>query len=65
MCWSGEASACLAVTGFASTAYFYRQGESRVLCAALAYFSLMELLQAYTYSVIDECFNPRNQIATF
>ncbi|AEG00597.1 DUF5765 domain-containing protein [Methylomonas methanica] len=65
MCWSGEASAVLAVTGFASTVYFYRQGESKVLCMALAYFSLMELLQAYTYTVIDECFNPNNQIATF
>ncbi len=65
MCWSGEASAILAATGFTSTAYFYRKGESKVLCGALAYFSLMELLQAYTYTVIDQCFNPRNQIATF
>lgn len=65
MCWSGEASAVLAATGFASTAVFYYRGESRVLCAALAYFSLMELLQAYTYSVIDECLNPKNQVATF
>ncbi len=65
MCWSGEASAALAATGFASTAYFYWKGESKVLCAALAYFSLMELLQAYTYTVIDQCLDPRNQIATF
>ena len=64
MCWSGEASAVLAVTGFTSTAYFYYKGESKVLCGALAYFSLMELLQAYTYTVIDECFNPGNQVAT-
>jgi hypothetical protein len=65
MCWSGEASACLAAGGFLSTAYFYRQGESKVLCIALCYFSLMELLQAYTYTVIDQCFDSRNQIATF
>lgn len=65
MCWSGEASAVLAVTGIASTVYFYRKGESGVLCAALAYFSLMELLQAYTYTVIDQCLDSRNQIATF
>jgi Family of unknown function (DUF5765) len=65
MCWSGEASAVLATAGFASTAYFYHKGESKALCAALAYFSLMELLQAYTYTVIDQCFNPKNQIATF
>lgn len=36
-----------------------------MLCAALAYFSLMELLQAYTYTVIDQCFNASNQVATF
>ncbi len=65
MCWSGEASLTLATTGFVSTAYFYYKGESKVLCAALAYFSLMELLQGYTYAVIDQCFNPKNQIATF
>ena len=65
MCWSGEASAVLATTGFASTAYFYYKGESKALCAALAYFSLMELLQAYTYTVIDQCEIPGNQIATF
>lgn len=65
MCWSGEASAALAVTGFVSTAWFYRRGESKVLCLALAYFSLMELLQAYTYTVIDQCFNSHNQMATF
>jgi hypothetical protein len=64
MCWSGEASASLAMTGFISTAYFYQKGESKVLCTALLYFTLMELLQAYTYTVIDQCFNPRNQIAT-
>lgn len=65
MCWSGEASAALAAGGIVSTIYFYRKGESGVLCAALAYFSLMELLQAYTYTVIDQCMDPRNQIATF
>jgi uncharacterized protein DUF5765 len=65
MCWSGEASAVIAATGFACTTYLYRKGESGVLCGALAYFSLMELLQAYTYTVIDQCMNPQNQIATF
>jgi hypothetical protein len=46
MCWSGESSAVLATAGIASTAYFYYKGESKALCPALAYFSLMELLQA-------------------
>ncbi|MCP4413728.1 MAG: hypothetical protein GY808_14300 [Gammaproteobacteria bacterium] len=65
MCWSGEASAVVAVVGLASTVYFYKKGESRALCAALFYFSLMELIQAYTYTVIDQCYNPRNTVATW
>ena len=64
MCWSGEASAVLATIGLSSTAYFYYKKEPAALCAALGYFSLMEVLQAYTYTVIDECDNPANQIAT-
>jgi hypothetical protein len=31
---------------------------------ALGYFSSMEVLQAFTYSVIDQCALPSNQIAT-
>lgn len=40
MCWSGEASAALAVTGFASTAYFYYKGEykSNLWSAGLFFF---------------------------
>lgn len=64
MCWSGEASTVLATIGLASTAYFYYKKEPAALCAALGYFSLMELLQAYTYTVIDQCDNPANQVAT-
>jgi hypothetical protein len=64
MCWSGEASAALAVAGLSATAYSYKRGEPKVLCAALGYFSCMEVLQAYTYSVIDQCGLPQNQIAT-
>jgi len=64
MCWSGEASAVLAASGFASSVYLYRKKEAPPLCAALAYFSGMEALQAYTYSVINQCSNPDNQVAT-
>lgn len=64
MCWSGEASAALAAGGFAGSIYFYRKGEPKALCAALAYFSGMEALQAYTYTVINQCSNPDNQVAT-
>jgi hypothetical protein len=64
MCWSGEASAVLASVGIGSTAYAAWKGEPPALWIALGYFSLMELLQAFTYSVIDKCALPSNQIAT-
>ncbi len=64
MCWSGEASAVLATVGLATTAYAAYKGEPPRLWLALGYFSLMELLQAYTYSVIDQCMLSSNQIAT-
>ena len=64
MCWSGEASAVLATSGLATTAYLAVKGEKKELYLALGYFSLMELLQAITYTVINECENPLNQIYT-
>jgi len=64
MCWSGEASAVLAVVGLGTTAYAAYKKEPAPLWIALGYFSLMELLQAFTYAVIDQCSLPSNQIAT-
>ena len=64
MCWSGEASAVLAAIGLGSTTYVAIKGEDKRLWLPLGYFSLMEALQAYTYTVIDDCSNPNNQLAT-
>ncbi|MET4130790.1 hypothetical protein ACSSV6_004118 [Roseovarius sp. MBR-38] len=64
MCWSGEASVVLAAVGMTTTAYAAYKKEPAPLWMALGYFSSMELLQAFTYSVIDECALPSNQIAT-
>ena len=64
MCWSGEASAVLASVGIATTIYAAYKKEPAPLWIALGYFSLMELLQAFTYTVIDQCSLPSNQIAT-
>ena len=50
MCWSGEASAALAAVGLGSTTYVAAKGEKKALWMPLGYFSLMELLQAFTYS---------------
>jgi hypothetical protein len=49
MCWSGEASAVLAVVGIGTTAYAAYKKEPAPLWMALGYFSSMELLQAFTY----------------
>jgi hypothetical protein len=54
----------LAVTGAVASVYFYKKGESKALCFALMYFTVMEIIQAYTYTVIDQCFNPNNTFAT-
>src|SRR5437763_17098815 len=64
MCWSGEASAVLATAGIGTTVYAAYGKEPAAIWVPLGYFSLMELLQAFTYSVIDQCGLPSNQIAT-
>jgi hypothetical protein len=64
MCWSGEASAALAAAGIAGATYAAYKKQPAALWVCLLYFSLMEMLQAFTYSVIDQCSNPSNQIAT-
>ncbi len=64
MCWSGQASATLATVGIASTTYVAIKGEDKSLWIPLAYFSLMEALQALTYTVIDQCGLPLNQLLT-
>jgi len=64
MCWSGEASAVLATVGLASTAYVAIKKENKLLWVPLGYFSLMELLQAFTYMYIDDCDLPVNQVLT-
>ena len=52
MCWSGEASAVLAVAGLGTAAYVAYKGESK------------ELWQAATYVYIDLCDYPSNQVLT-
>jgi len=64
MCWSGEASALLATSGFATAAHMARQGESPELWGPLVCFACMEMLQAATYLYIDQCDTPQNQILT-
>jgi hypothetical protein len=64
MCWNGPASAILATTGFVGCIFAIKRKEPFELWGCLAFFSLMEILQAFTYNVIDSCSNPMNQVAT-
>lgn len=64
MCWSGEASTVVATLGIACSIYAAYKKQPAPLWLCLGYFSLMEALQAYTYSVIGNCVDPKNQIAT-
>jgi hypothetical protein len=64
MCWSGEASTALATVGVSGALYAAYKKEPASLWGTLLYFATMEALQAYTYSVINQCSLPANQIAT-
>ena len=58
MCWSGEASIALSAVGIAGTVYAAYRKEPVALWICLGYFTLMEVLQAYTYTVIGQCSDP-------
>ena len=64
MCWNGTASTILATCCFVGCIYAVKKKEPFELWGCLAFFSLMEILQAFTYTVIDSCSKPMNQIAT-
>lgn len=55
MCWSGEASAAIAVAGLSSAYFLRRKGQPRQIWIPPAYFVLMEGLQALTYTVVGDC----------
>ena len=64
MCWSAEASFALATVGMTTVAIAARNGEKKELFLPLLWFSLMEVLQGFTYWWIDMCDNPNNQVLT-
>ncbi len=65
MCWSGEASAAIAVGGLTSAYYLKKRGEPKEVYLPTAYFVLMEGLQAVTYTVVGECGNTYNALFTY
>ena len=64
MCWSLEVSAGMVVLGGAASVLARKRGAPKAIWIALAYFALMEALQAAGYLVINACGNPANQAIT-
>jgi len=66
MCWNGEVSAVLAAARVASAAYaaLKHNPEPPALWGCLLYFSSMEVLQVVSYTVVNQCASPLNQILT-
>ena len=66
MCWSATASTVFAVTGFGAAAWMAlkKEAEPPAIWACLAYFGLMEAIQAASYLVVDQCDSPANQLLT-
>lgn len=66
MCWSGEASTVFAAIGISGAAYsaLKRDPEPMALWVCLLYFASMEALQAVSYTVLNQCDAPLNQMMT-
>lgn len=65
MCWSGEASAAIAIGGLTSAYYLKKRGEPAEVYLPVAYFVLMEGLQAFTYIWVDDCGTTPNKLLTY
>ena len=64
MCWNVEVSAAMAAGGFALCALSARRGDPPALWGTLAFFSVMEVVQALSYPVIGQCGVPANKYLT-
>ncbi|WP_068113819.1 DUF5765 domain-containing protein [Tropicimonas marinistellae] len=64
MCWSASASVAMVAAGSAAAALSWRRGDAPAIWATLAYFTIMEALQAVGYSVVDQCSAPENRTVT-
>ena len=64
MCWSGEASAAIALGGFTSAYMLRKNGQPKEIYLPPAYFVFMEGLQALTYIVVGDCGNAYNVLLT-
>ena len=64
MCWSATASVTMVAMGGAAVAVTAMRGEPKAIWITVAFFTVMEGLQAAGYAVVDECSNPANRSIT-
>jgi len=64
MCWTATASLALGAVGLGTAAYLEHKKEPRGFTIPLAFFSLMEFLQFFSYASIDECAMTSNTMLT-
>ena len=64
MCWTVEASTTLTAAGVAGVGYGVYTRQPKELVITLAYFTIMEALQALSYPVAGICHSSLNQLLT-
>ena len=64
MCWSMGASVAMSAVGVAGTGYLIARGKPAAFWLPMGYFTAMEILQAVSYPVVDQCDLRSNQIVT-
>ena len=64
MCWGAAASITMVGVGIAATGITIHRRMPAAIPATLAYFTVMELLQASGYAVLDQCGTPANEVIT-
>ncbi|MBU1974963.1 MAG: hypothetical protein KKG59_01015 [Nanoarchaeota archaeon] len=65
MCWSFAASIVFTTIGLLISIYLIWKKDDPHLWVSLIYFSLMELLQVFTYVYLNQCDLPINQMLTY
>jgi len=65
MCWSFTASIVFTSIGLLASTYLIIKKEDPYLWIPMIYFSLMELLQVFTYVYLNQCGLPINQMLTY
>lgn len=64
MCWGAAASITMVGVGIAATGITISRRMPTAIPATLGYFTIMELLQATGYAVLDQCGTPANEVIT-